>query len=263
MIFTKVIFIFTVNSLRKRWKYLRDQFSVELGKIPQSRSGDAASEYTSKWPYFKSLLFLKTTVKARMPKGNLSVIVNNNMLRTERSPGCDDQNFDEETQEMFSEASEDLLSEVQAPIDKTLQSLSETPSSSPSPPVPVHLKPKRKRSQADSWNAAIIDIEKQKLQYLKEKSENKTDNDEDLLFFKSLLPHVRNIPQERKLAFRSQVQELVDQFAYQQISRRITQYSSLSPSNSYLIQPVNPTPLSSPNISDTDATNFQSSSYSY
>ncbi|XP_050315311.1 uncharacterized protein LOC126749663 [Anthonomus grandis grandis] len=60
------------NKLRKKWKYIRDQFSVELGKFPPPRSGDAANDTpTSKWPYFKLLLFLKDTVMPRKLKGNL------------------------------------------------------------------------------------------------------------------------------------------------------------------------------------------------
>ncbi|XP_068630491.1 uncharacterized protein [Battus philenor] len=58
--------------LRKKWKYLRDQFSVEYTKIPSSRFGDEASiSSESKWPYYKSLMFLKDVIKSRNFSGNL------------------------------------------------------------------------------------------------------------------------------------------------------------------------------------------------
>lgn len=51
---------------------------------------------------------------------------------------------------------------------------------------------------------------------MKEKINRKQDkeDDEDLMFFKSLLPHVKRIPAVQKLTFRSRLQELVQQFAY-------------------------------------------------
>lgn len=38
-------------------------------------------------------------------------------------------------------------------------------------------------------------------------------DNEDALFFRSLLPHVNNIPQHSKLRFKNQVQQLVNEFA--------------------------------------------------
>ena len=56
--------------LRKKWKYLRDQFSVEFGKMKPPRSGDPAGEsYESKWPHYKSLLFLKDIVNSLPSEG--------------------------------------------------------------------------------------------------------------------------------------------------------------------------------------------------
>ena len=49
-------------------------------------------------------------------------------------------------------------------------------------------------------------------------------NDEDLMFLKSLLPHVKNIPMENKFIFRCRMQELVQEFAYPSSNR----FSSLS-----------------------------------
>ncbi|XP_049308608.1 uncharacterized protein LOC125777554 [Bactrocera dorsalis] len=59
------------EDLKKKWKYLRDQFRCEVRKIPTPKSGDAASQITSSWPYFNSLLFLKDQMKYRNLSGNL------------------------------------------------------------------------------------------------------------------------------------------------------------------------------------------------
>lgn len=61
--------------LKKKWKYLRDQFAVEFGRIPISRSGDAAHSNSSKWQFYNSLLFLQDIVKPRPSSGNLSKVV--------------------------------------------------------------------------------------------------------------------------------------------------------------------------------------------
>lgn len=73
-----------------------------------------------------------------------------------------------------------------------------------------------KRLKTDDYNQNILDIAKQKLQYLTEKAVRKQgkDGDEDNLFFKTLLPHVKKIPDEMKLAFKGRIQEVVQEYAY-------------------------------------------------
>lgn len=73
-----------------------------------------------------------------------------------------------------------------------------------------------KRSKTDDFKQSILDTEQQKIQYLKQKiSRNQEkEDDEDLMFFKSLLPHVKRILAVQKLTFRRHLQELVQQFAY-------------------------------------------------
>nr|KAH0807391.1 hypothetical protein GEV33_015401 [Tenebrio molitor] len=63
----------------------------------------------------------------------------------------------------------------------------------------------------------VLDIEKKKLDLLTQKVRKREANDqedENLLFFKSLLPHIKKIQPERILAFRGRIQELVQEFAY-------------------------------------------------
>lgn len=73
-----------------------------------------------------------------------------------------------------------------------------------------------KRLKADDYDKNILDIER-KIQQLIEMANPKQgqDDEEDMMFFKSLLPHVKRIPDTQKLTFRSRLQELVQQFAYE------------------------------------------------
>jgi len=48
---------------------------------------------------------------------------------------------------------------------------------------------------------------------LEEAMKNRQPKNEDL-FFRSLLPHVRNIPVNMKLRFRNCIQQIVDEFAF-------------------------------------------------
>lgn len=197
------------NKLKKKWKYLRDQFSVELGKLPPPRSGDAAGAVTPKWAYFSQLLFLKDTVKPRMSTGNLT--------QDEESIIIPERNLDEtESESNVQSAENDGAGGLDANVEESEKEVH--------PVLEPHLRilnssastVKKRRGQNDIFNDTILDIEKKKLDYLQSKSK-RVDNKEDdhLLFFKSLLPHVRKIPDSRVLSFRSRVQELVDHFAYQ------------------------------------------------
>ncbi|XP_030751838.1 uncharacterized protein LOC115879266 [Sitophilus oryzae] len=172
--------------LRKQWKYLRDQYSVELGKHPLPRSGDAAEDtFTSKWRYFPQLHFLKDVVKPRVSSGNLSSTQSSQVTFKEESQssvefdenGGDEEDFD---------SSEQVVA--------------------------------KKRRGKDTYQESILDIERRNVEYYleSEAKQNSIDQeDEHLSFFKSLLPHVRKIPENRLLSFRCRIQEIVDQFAYQ------------------------------------------------
>ena len=73
---------------------------------------------------------------------------------------------------------------------------------------------KRKRNGVNAkYNETIIATEKQKAKFLEEAIKNRQPENEDLLFFRSLLPHVNNKPANMKLRFRNRIQQVVDEFA--------------------------------------------------
>jgi hypothetical protein len=74
---------------------------------------------------------------------------------------------------------------------------------------------KRKRNGVNAkYSETIIAIEKQKAKFSEEAMKNSQPENEDLLFFRSLLPHVSIIPANMKLRFRNRIQQVVDKFAY-------------------------------------------------
>ena len=87
------------------------------------------------------------------------------------------------------------------------------------------------------YSGTIIAIDKQKAEFLEEAMKNCQPENEDLLFFRSLLSHVNNIPANMKLRFRNLIQQVVDKFAYPPASSTFQHCpfslsSSLSPSAS-------------------------------
>jgi hypothetical protein len=76
------------------------------------------------------------------------------------------------------------------------------------PAPPAHLRnPKRKRGNSTlSYQEKMISLENKKLEWLIKQGE---ENDEDLNFFRSLVPHMKQLPPTKKLFLRSQFQNMV------------------------------------------------------
>jgi len=84
---------------------------------------------------------------------------------------------------------------------------------------------KRKRYGVNArYNETIIAIEKQKAKFLEEAMKNRQPENEDLLFFRSLLPHVNNIPANMKVRFRNRIQQVVESLLILQL----LQHSSIA-----------------------------------
>jgi len=61
------------------------------------------------------------------------------------------------------------------------------------------------------YSETTIAFEKQKAKFLEEAMKNRQSENEDLLFFRTLLPHVNNIRVNMKLRFRNRTQQVVDE----------------------------------------------------
>ncbi|KAF5293837.1 hypothetical protein FQR65_LT10975 [Abscondita terminalis] len=148
------------------------------------------------------------TVKPRASKVNCSQTTLNENLSENQVP-----DMDENSAPDLSVQNENSFEQTENKPDNNSHSQNDVIS-----PTVSHTAPKRKRSQMDSFNVEMVNIEKQKLEILKAKKENLKTDDEDMIFFKSLLPNVQKIPPNLKFSFRKRVRDIVNNFAYGQIT---------------------------------------------
>jgi uncharacterized UBP type Zn finger protein len=154
---------------------LRDNFRKELKKVDKLRSGDGAPQQTPRWIHFKALQFLRDVMEPGKTSGNIT-----------EQPDSEDTVDENETKSTFLE---DATSETQNPS-------------------PLARAPKRKRGKSTiSYQEEMVRLEKRKLERLTKQEEE--EKDEDLNFFKSLVPHIKQLPPTRKLFVRSQFQNMV------------------------------------------------------
>ena len=230
---------------------MRDQFSVEFGKIKLPHSGDPGGEsYEPKWPHYRSLLFLKDIVKPRALSSNLksdkSTPIQSNPIPSKDitvdsvQRGDSGDHDDRGDSVAFGGNDNEDLRFMQFGTHDENQDDGEVTSQERSL---VQDNPRKRK-----WNGAnakysetVIAIGKQKAKFLEEAMKNRQPENEDLLFFRSLLPHVSNIAANVKLRFRNRIQQVVDEFAY--------------PSASSTFQPC-PFSLSSSPSASSSNTNF-------
>lgn len=208
---------FLENALRKKWKYLRDQFAVELGKLPESNSGEITAK--SKWPYFDLLIFLRKIVKVRQTRRLNHVVEGifedvkecqplSSMIKEDKT--LDNFCFEEVNINQIDNEDGDIESKMNAKRHNLQSSCTKS------------FK-KRCPESINSKNDVFL-----KNLHMIQNKEKEFDDDE--LFFQSLLPHVRKISVSKKMKFRIRIQELVDEFVYQE---HAPSFSSVPPSNPY------------------------------
>lgn len=65
----------TIEEIQRKIHNLRNQFNSEFKKITKTKSGQGTNElYVSKWPYYKSLLFLQGGFVCKSTIGNLPTV---------------------------------------------------------------------------------------------------------------------------------------------------------------------------------------------
>ncbi|XP_065084185.1 uncharacterized protein LOC135706494 [Ochlerotatus camptorhynchus] len=176
-----------VRDLKRKWKYLRDQFRSECKKIPIERANEtgfceAELETYSCWPYFKALLFLKDQIKCRDFIGNL-----------------DGKRIAVDAMERLESEAEYVETRVNCEkIDK---------------PVIAGIRV----NQDDETRVNYGKIEKPIIAGIH------LNQDEDEAFFYSLLPHIRKLEPAQKLLCRMELQSVVFKHVYQRQEPRVVQ----------------------------------------
>ncbi|XP_049764459.1 uncharacterized protein LOC126092775 [Schistocerca cancellata] len=201
--------------IRKKWKYLRDQFAVELGRKPASR-----------WPYLHLLMFLEDFVKVRKPGKVRRVLLSES---TESAASTSDELPTEVCKTCRTDAEpcdlKMLASSPQSVSDVSLEAEETCSSNKPLLLSSTQLSPREKKGknrQLKHYNKSVLETEKQKLKYSLAKSHKKSHTDDldddgddcDELFLKSLMIHIKKIPDCKKLLFRNRINEVVQEFAY-------------------------------------------------
>lgn len=238
--------------------------------------------YTGSWPYFESLLFLRAIVTPKETSGNITTssdtiteLASNEEEEVEPEVPLEISESQEFERSQNTQPSSQLdtqsplpspasissaVSQQSQPPQKKRKTVStrlqkeqeEFESSLPSrntKKTPITITPSRKRTtqERDELEKELLELEKKKISMLEQ--QNIMDDDEDLNFFKSLIPHVRQLPSLNKLYFRNQVQNcLMNELSKLQYNERFSDSRNVSSaastvSNTYsLPSPVLPTP---------------------
>ncbi|XP_068623177.1 uncharacterized protein [Battus philenor] len=172
------------KSSKTRWKNLRAYFVKECTKV-KSRSVEGG-EATSSWQYFDQLQFLRSTLPG------------SNRLINYTPDG--EYNGDE----IFITNYDGTMAypETWSPG----QSSSETSYTTPSTRK-RKLKALASTNESSTYNETLLELERKKLKILE--NDLARGSNDDLLFFESLLPYMREIPVDRKLQLRSKIQDLI------------------------------------------------------
>ncbi|XP_055622295.1 transcription factor Adf-1-like [Toxorhynchites rutilus septentrionalis] len=178
------------ETVRKKWRGLRDTFRKELLKLEAKRAekGDD-SEVKCKWHCFKNMMFIKDQFVPRKPSGNEQPVASQVIL--------------------FPEASCDYESELQPSPDITESEDSSTSYEQPPSALPVN-RASSKRKNSNQKRVALhktMKLEEQKPKLLEQRSQ--PPQDDDHYFCLSLVPYMRQLPIHRKMSIRAKFNEIL------------------------------------------------------
>ncbi|XP_023311222.1 cytoplasmic polyadenylation element-binding protein-like [Anoplophora glabripennis] len=230
MHFLYLYFLFTLlgEVAKTKWKGLRDTFRKEYQKtIKYKQSGAAGGEKSgSSWPYFESLYFLADQMTPRETSGNISLPRENSLLpvneksnngldaepESPKTQNTDDNHTNDAIQVLQSTSTanqskrpredQNLLPETQQqePLRKQQESSSKKQQTLPS----------KSAKRGNDVQKRMLALEEEKLNFFKQrKVETDIHKDYDYHFLMSLLPHFKNVKDERKLHVQLQLQQVL------------------------------------------------------
>lgn len=180
-------FLFIGDTIKKKWRGLRDNFRKEFLKQGKPRSGDSGGpKQTSKWAYFESMLFLKDIISNRGSSGNIPSV--EGCSSDDRCLNNEQYNEDEEIEENES-LEKATKSQGDSVVSETLR------------------QPFSKKSKRQDCMESMVQLEKEKIDILKRAS--RCNDDPDYHFLMSLLPDLKKIKQDNKLKVRIKLQQVL------------------------------------------------------
>ncbi|KAG8246143.1 hypothetical protein J6590_083929 [Homalodisca vitripennis] len=185
------------DEARKTWEHLRDTFRK---KVKENKSGSGAKPT---WTYFESLTFLLPVMKPRVTTGNLPVSDTPVNTLLESEDYADLTEHDETSTLNIDEPDE-------SPNVERAQRSDNTSTPSPTPVNNEFQRPRQKRKRGSTIQNEALNLEKRKVQLLEarfavQKSSSMEEEDEDLSFFKSLLPALKKLPYLRKMKLKASI----------------------------------------------------------
>jgi hypothetical protein len=186
-----------VKTVKNKWKYLRDYFQKETKKVIKPKSGATGQDILkdSSWQYYNMMLFLKDLLHSGKSESSL-----HDSLISEPTES-QDTSFD------YNDEGNSIRTELPCPLSMPSTSSRPCSGSSASSEKNYHSGESRKRKILSDNTDQVILIEKRKLELLEKDMER--EEDDDLLFLKSLLPDIKSLPRWRKRRLRLKFQELV------------------------------------------------------
>lgn len=188
--YLKQIILFSEN-LKMKWRGIRDYYRKELKKLEKPRSGDGADSHsTSNWPLFPLLSFLNDSMSTRPRTTNLESTRSEDAL--------------EPAQETTENAGNDSITEF-SPRAGPSQDITQNPKSTSTERNMQRQALKKKG--ADLYRQSMLELEAKKLKLLER--DLTEDEDDDLLFFKSMLKDFKSLPRERRMLLKIKFQEML------------------------------------------------------
>lgn len=200
-------------------KYKRHVFK-EKKKVKKSRSGDSqdnAEVYTGKWVYYHLLHFLKDTTTPRTTEGNVSDENETQLQMSDLS--------DSEEVNSFSSSFIDIedIQSPENPVSVTQSECFTIPSTSNLSHVNISTSisndsdnssktssiKRKKKQENKSFESELLKLETQKINALLESNKPQVQDDEDMMFLKSLHPYLKNMDNLQKLRVRNEIQTVL------------------------------------------------------
>ncbi|XP_053682947.1 uncharacterized protein LOC128733397 isoform X2 [Sabethes cyaneus] len=173
------------DGIKKRWRSLRDHFLKELKKVPPGKL-EEHERYTA-WQHFERMLFVKDMMKPKRP------------LQKVESKDFEPKETDDSISNPIEMVEMDALE-----FDDLEKNMNELKTGNDQKFVV--------QQQTSSSNDDVGEV----LKGMEHREAAPCEEDDDVLYFKSLLPYVRKLKPNKKMRFRIEVQHLVLEHVYQE-----------------------------------------------
>lgn len=193
------IFVLSGVVAKLKWKNLKDSYRKNIQKLPPLKSDSKACQI--KWPYFEMMGFIKDYVVHTRGGSNLpdNSFISDDNIEPEQP---DEVSNDKDTSDFASTSNCTQEYPTSTPIqfsDPGFHSNSKCSQKS-------KYKYKKQRRDID---IEFLKLEEQRLELLRRDINNKSEENSDLQFFKSLLPFMESLSPIENLEVRGEIQNVI------------------------------------------------------